>query len=106
MRLGLSRAEPSFRGQLGSDLQPFQRLPSHFGAECFKRWGKCHGAHGVSQVGASSRRPRQLQYSFNPVSHTTSEEQNFNMLNIYSLGQIRLPGHERTIRVGRFKRQT
>ena len=51
-------------------------------------------------------RPRQLQYSCDPGRHMTSEEQTFNMLNIYSRGQIRLPGHEHTIRAGRFKRQT
>ena len=39
VRLGLSRAAPALRDQLCSDLQPFQRLPSHGGADCFKALG-------------------------------------------------------------------
>ena len=39
VRLGLSRAAPALRDQLYSDLQPFQRLPSHCGAERFKGLG-------------------------------------------------------------------
>ena len=38
-RLGLSRAAPALRGQSCSDLQPFQRLPSHCGAKRFKGLG-------------------------------------------------------------------
>ena len=152
VRLGLSRAAPALRDQLCSDLQPFQRLPSHGGADCFKALGTISrqsdvmstafrhscplpleldgtslctctqllsntsnlggdgtihkGAHSVSQLGAFHRRPLQLQYSCNPSSRTTSEEQTFNMLSIYSRGQFRRLGQVRTIRVGRFKRQT
>ena len=47
-------------------------------------------------------RPLQLQCSCNPFSRTTSEEQTFNMLSIYSRCQLRRLGQVRTIQVGRF----
>ena len=69
--------------------------------------GNLHkGAHSVSQLGAFYMRPLQLQCSCNPGSRTTSEEQTFNMLSIYSRCQLRRLGQVRTIQVGRFIRQT
>ena len=153
VRLGLSRAAPALRSQLCSDLQPFQCLPSHCGAECVKGLGTVSRQSDVMSTAfrhscplpSSSTAPPsaharscfpilpilgrdgtlhlaltvsvcwELPYEAAPDScstratlavYTTSEEQTFNMLNIYSRGQIRLPGHEHTIRVGRFKRQT
>ena len=56
-RLGLSRAAPAFRGQLCSDLQPFQRLPSHCGAERFKGFGHSFTAVKCDEHGIPSLLP-------------------------------------------------